>query len=121
MNLAFFPMHLLGLKGMPRRIADYPATSGWQLLNTISTIGAFTIAVALTIFFVNVLLTMRKPRNAPDDPWGANTLEWATSSPPPVHNFDRLPPIRSLRPVYDLREAEAGVVASAPAPGGEGA
>ena len=121
MNLAFFPMHLLGLKGMPRRIADYPATAGWQLLNTISTIGAFTIAVGLTIFFVNVLLTMRKPRNAPDDPWGANTLEWATSSPPPVHNFDRLPPIRSLRPVYDLREAEAGVAASAPAKGGEGA
>jgi cytochrome c oxidase subunit 1 len=57
----------------------------------------------MIIFFVNIFLTLRKPRTAPDDPWGANTLEWATTSPPPAHNFDRLPPIRSDRPVYDLR------------------
>jgi cytochrome c oxidase subunit 1 len=111
-NLAFFPMHLLGLKGMPRRIADYPATAGWAFLNTVSTIGAFIIAVSLSIFFVNVLLTMRKPRNAPDDPWGANSLEWATSSPPPVHNFDHLPPIGSGRPVYDLRAAASATGSS---------
>ena len=106
-NLAFFPMHLLGVAGMPRRIADYSATRGWTFLNTLSTIGAFIIAASLLIFLANVIATMRKPRTAQDDPWGANTLEWATSSPPPVHNFDRLPPIRSGRPVYDLRTVSA--------------
>jgi cytochrome c oxidase subunit 1 len=57
----------------------------------------------MLLFFINIVLTLRKPRTAPDDPWGANTLEWATTSPPPAHNFDALPPIRSDRPVYDLR------------------
>ena len=122
-NLAFFPMHLLGLKGMPRRIADYPASAGWTFLNRISTVGAFMIAAALTVFLVNVVTSLRKPRTATDDPWNANSLEWATSSPPPVHNFDRLPPIRSNRPVYDLRAATAAVAPAAgnpsPATGGE--
>jgi cytochrome c oxidase subunit 1 len=104
-NLTFFPMHVLGLRGMPRRIADYAPDRGWSFLNLLATTGAFVIAIAMILFFVNVLVTLRKPRNAPDDPWAANTLEWATSSPPPVHNFDALPPIRSDRPVYDLRMA----------------
>jgi cytochrome c oxidase subunit 1 len=102
-NLTFFPMHILGLRGMPRRIADYPPDLGWNFLNLVSSIGAFVIAAAMIVFFTNIFLTLRKPRTAPADPWGANTLEWATSSPPPVHNFDSLPPIRSDRPVYDLR------------------
>ncbi len=90
---------------MPRRIADYAPDRGWNLLNLVSTIGAYIIAVAMLLFLVNVIITLRKPRTAPDDPWGANTLEWATSSPPPAHNFDPLPPIRSERPVHDLRFA----------------
>ncbi len=71
-----------------------------------ASIGAFVIATAMIIFFVNIFLTLRKPRTAPADPWGANTLEWATTSPPPPHNFDSLPPIRSARPVYDMRQAQ---------------
>jgi cytochrome c oxidase subunit 1 len=109
-NLTFFPMHILGLRGMPRRIADYAPDRGWRFLNLIATIGAFVIAIAMIVFFVNIFVTLRKPRTPmPDDPWEANTLEWATSSPPPVHNFDSLPPIRSDRPVYDLRMANKEV------------
>ncbi len=106
-NLTFFPMHVLGLRGMPRRIADYAANRGWGFLNLLATLGAFVIAVSMAIFFVNVFVTLRKPRTATADPWGANTLEWATSSPPPPHNFDALPPIRSGRPVFDARKADA--------------
>ncbi|MDP9340835.1 MAG: cytochrome c oxidase subunit I [Actinomycetota bacterium] len=104
-NLTFFPMHVLGLEGMPRRVADYASNRGWNLWNFMSSVGAFVIAASMAVFLVNVITTMRKPRSAPADPWGANTLEWATSSPPPPHNFDVLPPIRSERPVYDARAA----------------
>src|SRR5207245_10869258 len=104
-NLTFFPMHILGLRGMPRRIADYAPNRGWSFLNLLATAGAFVIAVSIAIFFVNVFLTLRKPRTASSDPWQGNTLEWATSSPPPPHNFDALPPIRSNRPVFDARRA----------------
>jgi cytochrome c oxidase subunit 1 len=105
MNLTFFPMHLLGLSGMPRRIADYSATAGWNDLNLLATIGGFTIAVAMLPFLWNILITFRGGEPAGDDPWEGNTLEWATSSPPPPYNFDHLPPIRSERPVFDLRHA----------------
>ncbi len=102
-NLAFFPMHILGIQGMPRRIADYAPDAGWTLLNLISTIGAFTIAVSILPFLVNVVATLINGERVGDDPWEGNTLEWATSSPPPPYNFDKLPPIRSERPVFDLR------------------
>jgi cytochrome c oxidase subunit 1 len=107
-NMTFFPMHILGLRGMPRRVADYPTGRGWDSLNLLSSLGAFVIAASMVILLVNVISTMRKPKTAPNDPWDGNTLEWATSSPPPVHNFDALPPIRSARPVYDARMAAAG-------------
>jgi cytochrome c oxidase subunit 1 len=105
-NLTFFPMHLLGLSGMPRRIADYSATAGWNDLNLLATIGGFTIAVAMLPFLWNIFITLRSGEPAGDDPWEGNTLEWATSSPPPPYNFDHLPPIRSERPVFDLRHAK---------------
>jgi len=107
-NLTFFPMHLLGISGMPRRIADYSSTAGWNDLNLAATIGSFLIAIAILPFLWNVFITLRSGQPAGDDPWEANTLEWATSSPPPPYNFDHLPEIRSERPLFDERHATAG-------------
>jgi cytochrome c oxidase subunit 1 len=104
-NLTFFPMHVLGIQGMPRRIALYTADRGWGTLNLVATIGSYLIAVAVVLFFINVWRSVRRRQQVGDDPWQANTLEWATTSPPPAYNFDALPPIRSSRPVYDARIA----------------
>jgi cytochrome c oxidase subunit 1 len=100
----FFPMFFLGEDGMPRRVADYTPEDGFQHLNVISTIGAFTIAVAIAIFLVNLVVSLRRRDPAGDDPWEGQTLEWATSSPPPPFNFRSLPEIRSYAPLLDLRE-----------------
>jgi cytochrome c oxidase subunit 1 len=103
--VTFVPQYILGAEGMPRRIADYPPDRGWDTLNLVSTIGALILAVGTLPFLFAVWRALRRPADQPADPWGGNSLEWATSSPPPHHNFDRLPPIRSLRPVFDARMA----------------
>jgi cytochrome c oxidase subunit 1 len=102
-NLTFFPMHQLGLAGMPRRIADYAANAGWNDLNLAATVGGFMIAASMIPLLWNIFVSLRGGTPAGDDPWEANTLEWATSSPPPPYNFDHLPEIRSERPLFDLR------------------
>jgi cytochrome c oxidase subunit 1 len=102
-NMTFFPMHQLGLAGMPRRIADYASDAGWTELNTLATLGGFMIALSMVPFIWNVMISLRSGKIAGDDPWEGNTLEWATSSPPPPYNFDHLPEIRSERPVFDAR------------------
>jgi len=102
-NLIFFTQLLLGLDGMPRRINDYIANPGWELMNTLATIGAFVSAVGMMVFLFNVFYSLRYGERASADPWEGTTLEWATSSPPPPHNFDSLPEIRSERPLFDLR------------------
>jgi cytochrome c oxidase subunit I len=106
-NLTFFPMHMLGIQGMPRRIADYASNAGWNDWNLLATIGGFTIAASILPFLWNVFVSLRNGKIAGDDPWEANTLEWATSSPPPPYNFDRLPEIRSERPLFDARHGRA--------------
>lgn len=99
-NLTFFGMHILGILGMPRRIYVYAAGQGWDTLNLISTIGAFTIAVSVLLFIVNWFASLRSGDAAGDDPWGGATLEWSTSSPPPPHNFDKTPTVHGLNPLW---------------------
>jgi cytochrome c oxidase subunit I len=101
-NLTFFVQHFLGLMGMPRRVFTYPDLPHWGLLNLLSTVGAFVLGAAMAVFLWNVVVSLRKGRPAGDNPWRAWTLEWATSSPPPEHNFERVPPVRGRRPLYDL-------------------
>ena len=103
-NLTFFPMFVLGANGMTRRIATYPKSTGWQGLNVLETAGSFVIALSVLVFLANVVVSLRSRIPAGEDPWEAQTLEWATSSPPPRYNFDALPPVRSYAPLLDLRE-----------------
>ena len=105
-NLTFFPMHILGLLGMPRRIYTYPGYLGWNELNLMATVGAFTIAIAILIFTWNVIVSLRSGQEAGADPWNAFTLEWDTTSPPQPYNFLTDPIVRSRRPFYDKKNPD---------------
>ena len=105
-NLTFLPQHWLGAVGMPRRVFTYAASTGWGPLNLVSTIGAAILAVAMVIFFVNLVRSLRSGEVAGDDPWDAFTLEWATSSPPPPENFPVTPAVSGRRPLWDRKHPE---------------
>ena len=106
-HLTFLVQHWLGVAGMQRRIADYGSWEGFTLLNQVSTFGAFFLGVSMLPFFWNVWITRKSPKVEVDDPWGwGRTLEWATSCPPPRHNFDSLPRVRSVSPAFDLHHPE---------------
>jgi cytochrome c oxidase subunit I+III len=99
-NLTFFPMHQLGLAGMPRRVYTYVPDAGWGGLNLLASSGAGLLALGLLLFVVNVAWTLRRGAAAGDNPWGADTLEWSTASPPPVYNFVYLPVVESRHPLW---------------------
>jgi cytochrome c oxidase subunit I len=104
-NVAFFPMHLLGLAGMPRRIYTYAADTGWQAMNQLVTAGALVLVVGLVLVLWNAWRSWRSGAPAGNDPWDAGTLEWATPSPPPPYNFARIPVATSREPLWHDRES----------------
>jgi cytochrome c oxidase subunit 1 len=116
-NLTFLPMFVLGEQGMARRLADYPDHGDWGALNMASSVGAGFIALGTLLFGLSVALSFLRGRSAPADAWGSGmSLEWATSSPPPPHNFDVLPPVRSYAPLWDLQHPGGDAGAAPPPP-----
>jgi cytochrome c oxidase subunit 1 len=101
-QLAFFPMHFSGLLGMPRRVYTYPAGLGLELPNLLSTLGAFVVASAVLLFVINGIMSLYRGLPSPANPWGAASLEWATTSPPPVYNFAHIPVVESRTPLWDV-------------------
>ena len=99
-NVTFFPMHQLGLAGMPRRVYTYGAETGWATLSLVSTVGQVINDLSMFIFVFNLARTLWKGERAPDNPWGAGTLEWSVASPPPAYNFAALPVVSSREPLW---------------------
>jgi cytochrome c oxidase subunit 1 len=120
-NLTFQPMMILGLMGMPRRIASYPEDYGWDLWNMIATAGAFTIAASIVVFMINVIVSMRKGEEAGADPWDGRTLEWSIPSPPPHYNFAKIPVVHSIDEWWHRKYIEDSKGIPVPVPAGAAA
>ncbi len=105
-HLTFFPQHISGFLGMPRRIFTYEAGRGWEIWNLLSTIGVIIQIPGILFFVFNLIYSYFKGEEAGDDPWDAWTLEWATTSPPPEYNFEKIPEVRSRRPLWDLKHPD---------------
>ena len=119
-NGTFFILHFAGLAGMPRRVFTYPDLPHLATINLISSCFAYVLGLGVLVFAVNLVVSFFKGKPAGDNPWDGWTLEWATSSPPPPHNFERIPPVRSLRPLWDLQHVkEQPGIAAPPAHGGD--
>ena len=108
LNVAFFPMHIVGLKGMPRRVYTYDADTGWGIYNFISTIGAFIIFAGVMVFIANLIYTRFRGEPAGHNPWNADTLEWSVASPPPNQGFTVPPIVRSRHPLWDQDDLHTG-------------
>jgi cytochrome c oxidase subunit 1 len=108
-NVTFFPMHILGFQGMPRRVYTYPAEMGWGTLNMISTAGALLLIAGGAMFLFNVVRSHARGAVAADNPWNGDSLEWATTSPPPVYNFLHIPVVEGRNALWD-RSADAPIV-----------
>jgi cytochrome c oxidase subunit 1 len=109
-NLTFFPQHILGLFGMPRRVYTYPVELGWGSLNLLSTIGAVTMFLSLALYLWNIIVSLRHGEVADQNPWEASTLEWATTSPAPPYNFEPPPTVSSRDPLWQATGNEPIVV-----------
>src|SRR5438067_2392107 len=111
-NVTFFPMHWLGLAGMPRRVYTYPDGIGWSRMNLLASIGAAIIAISIVVFLANLAWSLRRGAIAGDNPWGAGTLEWATASPPPAYNFAAPPIVAGREPLWlepDVQRVATGL------------
>jgi cytochrome c oxidase subunit I+III len=104
-NVAFFPMHILGLQGMPRRVYTYLPEMGWGSLNMLATVGALILFISFLLLLINVIGSASRGVPAGDNPWDAGTLEWATTSPPQPYNFSRIPFVTHHEPLWDNRES----------------
>ena len=113
-NGTFFILHFAGLAGMPRRVFTYPDLPHLATINLVSSLFSYLLGLAILVFFANLVISLFKGKPAGDNPWDGWTLEWATSSPPPPHNFDLIPPVRTLRPLWDLARAKKQPGAAAP-------
>ena len=109
-NLTFFPMHFVGLLGMPRRVYTYPEGLGFDIYNRIETVGAFVLMLAFLVFIINIWKTLRKPADAPADPWHGATLEWSIPSPPQEFNFAEIPTVHSRDALWEMKRERGGAL-----------
>jgi cytochrome c oxidase subunit 1 len=109
-NLTFFPMHFVGLHGMPRRVYTYPEGLGFELLNQVETAGAFLLGLSFLVFLWNLVISLRSGAPAPADPWNGATLEWAVPSPPQEFNFAEVPLVESRDPLWEMKRERGGAL-----------
>ena len=119
-NVTFFPMHIVGLNGMPRRVYTYPEGLGFETLNRIETVGSMILALSFLVFLINIFKTWRGPRNAPADPWNGATLEWSIPSPPQEWNFAEVPVVHGRDPVWEAKRERGGPLPEPPRVSGAG-